>query len=402
MGKILDRYIIKETAAPFFLSLMVLTVTAFLSKVIKLVELLTTHGLGFRFLFWFIASAMPAFLIYTIPISFLIALLIAFTRLSSDHEITAMKASGISLFTLMRPVIALTVAAFLFTLAFTLFVFPWGNLTLKRLLFEAAKTKLVSGIEEKTFYDRFKGVTLYVDRVSRLSGEMEGIFISEQTEGGAAAEAGDGREAGGGAGGGESSVFSAAKGVFVVPSEDDPSLYLRLTNGVIHRRSQRDGPSYHIVGFGTYLFELSIPEGEATSIVNKTNRELYPGELYARAVDVGASGGNAAPYIIDFHKRFALPASVFLFSLLAVPLGVQKVRTSRFSGFSVALGVVLAYYVLSTALEALGEAGSLNPVVSVWGSDIVFGAGSLYYFFLSAKDRALFQGTPPLARERGA
>ncbi|MEK7774032.1 MAG: LptF/LptG family permease, partial [Deltaproteobacteria bacterium] len=179
MPGIIDRYVFKETAVPFLLSLAILTMTALLSKVVKLIELMLTHGAGARFVFWFILSVLPSFLIYTIPVSFLIGVLVAFTRLSSDSEITAMKASGISLFKLLRPVLALAVIASASTLAFTMYFFPWGSLNLKKLMYDAAKSKLVSGMEEKTFYDRFKGVTIHVDHIIPKTGEMEGIFISQ-------------------------------------------------------------------------------------------------------------------------------------------------------------------------------------------------------------------------------
>jgi lipopolysaccharide export system permease protein len=369
MPRVINRYIFKEIAVPFFLSLVILTVTALLSKVIKIIELMVTHGIGFSFIFWFVVSVIPTFLIYTIPISFLIGVLIAFTRLSSDSEITAMKAGGISLYNMMRPVAAISVLAYIVTLAFTLYIFPWGNMSIKQLLFEAARTRLVSGIEEKTFYDRFKGVVLYVDRLNTQTGEMEGIFISENDE----------------ATGAESNVFFAQKGIFS-PSTDESAVYLKLMDGTMHRKSSNGNESYHIADFSTYVLELSLTGGPATMIESKTNREMYPAELRERIAKVKARGGNTAPYLIDLHKRFALPASIFVFAILGVPLGIQKIRAARFTGFSVAMAVVLIYYVLSTALEALGENGVLHPVLAVWGSDIVFGSAGLYVFYKAAKD----------------
>lgn len=367
MPRIINTYIFKEIAVPFLLSLAILTATALLSKVIKLVELMVTHGIGISFIFWFVLSVIPSFLIYTIPISFLIGVLIAFTRLSSDSETVAMKASGLSLFNLMRPVLFLALLAYIATLACTLYLFPWGNINLKRLMFDAAKTRLVSGIEEKTFYDRFKGAVLYVDHLNPKTGEMEGIFISQAQPGG------------------ESNVFFAQKGIFS-PSTDQFSVYLKLEQGTIHRKTETNS-AYHIADFATYTLELSLTGGEsAVNTADKPNRELYISELSKRISDIKAKGQNPASYIIDLHKRFALPASVFVFAILGVPLGIQKIRAAKFTGFSVALGVILIYYVVSTAMEALGDNGALNPVLAVWGSDILFAIGGLYVFYKAGKD----------------
>lgn len=401
MSRLLNTYIFKEISVPFLLSLAVLTATGLLSKTVKLIELIVTHGIGPSFIFWFIISVIPSFIIYTIPVAFIIGVLVAFTRLSSDSEITAMKAAGVSLFSIMKPVMLTAFIAYLLTLAFTLYLFPWGNINLRNLLFEAAKAKLVSGIEEKTFYDKFKGAVLYVDHLNIRTGEMEGLFISQtgsvgrpagaqapSAPGGPGGTAGAGAQAGPGA---ESTIFFASRGVFSPPTEES-TVYLKLYNGTIHRKTENNG-AYHIADFESYVLELSIAGSDAASAGKRPNRELYINELTRRIKEIRAKGERTAPYMIDLHKRFALPASVFVFALLGVPLGIQKVRAARFTGFTVALGVVLFYYVVSTALEALGENGRLNPVLAVWGSDIIFLAAGFYIFRAAAKDRPIEIGS---------
>ena len=362
----LSRYILREIGAPFLLSLAILTSTALLTKSIRLIELLVTQGVGGRFIFLFLLSVLPSFLIYTLPISFLIGVLAAFTRLSSDSEITAMKASGLGLFTLARPVLYFAIPVYAATLAVTLYLFPWGNLNLKNLVFEASKEKFISGLEEKTFNDKFKGVVLYVDKINLKTGEMEGIFISE---------AGDKKEL---------NVFFADRGVFS-PATERFTVYLKLYNGAIHRKTEANG-TYHIADFASYTLELGLT-GQPTSGENRHNRELYVGELKKKITLVESQGKDTSPYVIDLHKRFALPASVFVFGLIGIPLGIQRIRAARFTGFSLSIGVVLVYYILSTAFEAIGENGSISPVLAVWASDIFFLAGGLFIFTRAAADR---------------
>jgi lipopolysaccharide export system permease protein len=366
MPRLINLYIFKEIAVPFALTLVILTATALLSKVLTLVELLISHGIGPGFAFWFIASAIPSFLIYTIPFSFLVAVLIATARMSSDSEITAMKASGISLYSILKPVALMAGCIYIAGLVVMLYLYPWGNLKMKSLVAGAAKSNITAGIEEKRFYDRFDGVVLYVDRLKPETGELAGVFISESVEGG------------------KSSTFFSDKGRFVT-SEDGKTLYLKLQDGTLH--SVTSTGAYHLADFSSYLLELSIPEGEELNIWSKTNRELYPGELIEKIESVRAKNEPTAPFIIDFHKRFALPFSVFIFALLGLPLGMQKIRSARFTGFSTALGVILVYYILSTAFEALGENGNIPALIAVWGSDILLGALGLWVFHRSATDR---------------
>lgn len=368
MPGILSRYILKEISVPFALSLVILTATALLSKAVKIIELMVTQGVGGSFIFWFMASVAPSFLIYTLPISFLTGVLVAFTRLSSDSEVTAIKASGLGLTAMFRPVMLLALLVYALTLGVTLFLFPWGNLNMKALFFDASKDRFISGLEEKTFYDRFKGIVLYVDKINARTGEMEGIFISER----------GGKE--------ESNVFFATKGVFS-PATERYTVYLKLNDGAIHRKT-RGGGTYHIADFASYTLELGMA-GQPGAAVNKANKELYPGELMGKARAAEAKGQDPAPYLVDMHKRFALPASVFAFALLGLPLGIQKIRAAKFTGFSIALGVVLAYYVLSTAFEALGEAGSMNAIAAVWASDAIFLGAGLYVFSRASREKPL-------------
>lgn len=105
MPRILNSYIFKEMAGPFALSIAVLTITSLLSRVLKLAEMAINHGVGLFVILKLILFIIPSFLIYIIPMSFLISVLIAYNRLSGDSEITAMKASGLSILKMSRPVV---------------------------------------------------------------------------------------------------------------------------------------------------------------------------------------------------------------------------------------------------------------------------------------------------------
>jgi lipopolysaccharide export system permease protein len=351
MPRLINTYIFKEMAVPFFLSVGILTATVLLSKILKLIELSMNHDIGLVFIFWFVVSLTPPFLIYTIPGSFLVAVLIACTRLSSDNEIVAMKGSGLSLFNLMKPVLVWAFIAYALTLLLTIYLFPWGNHNQKELLFEAARTKTTSGLEEKVFYDQFKNIVLYVDKIpSGRNGELRGIFISQSE-------------------GKDSNIIVAKRGVFS-PSREKLSVVLEVFDGEIHRQTEKTG-AYNIVKFSTYSLELDL-KGGAPGVRRKGSaRELYVGELVERIKEAESMGRPTASLIIDLHKRFALPASVFVFSLLGVPLGIQKVRSARLTGFSVAVGVFLVYYSMTKAFEALGDNGFINPVIAAWGTDII-------------------------------
>lgn len=366
MPRILNSYIFKEIAGPFALSIVILTVTSLLSKILKLVELAINHGVGVFVILKFLLFVMPSFLIYIIPISFLIAVLIAYNRLSSDSEITAMKASGLSTLKVSRPVVLMAFFAYGISSFFTIYAFPWGSLSSKRLLYDVARSKASIGLKERVFNDAFDGLILYANRIMPENGELEGIFISDQRD-----------EK-------DRNIITAKNGI-ISADHQTMKITLRLFNGSIHR-SEEDG-LYKIVTFNTYDLNLSLKDEKVKNPdTSKTNRDLTVSQLKQKIDDLKMAGQDPAPYIIDLHKRFALPASIFVFGLLGVPLGIQKVRTTKFTSFTIGLGVVLFYYVLSTALESLGDKGLLNPILAVWGSDIIMAVIGAAMFYKAAKE----------------
>ena len=367
MSKIINRYIFKEMAVPFVIVITVLTITSLLSKVIIAVNLLVNYGVGFFILLKFFLFSMPWFLIYIIPMSFLIAVLITYNRLSSDNEITAMKASGLDLLRISMPVAVMALIAYFIATFFTVYAFAWGNVSSKRLIYEVARSKATIGLKERVFNDAFDGLILYANNIIAENGEMQGIFISDQRDE-------------------QDKFIVVAKSGIISSDQQAEKITLRLLNGTIHK-SEESG-LYKIITFTTYDLNLSMKQGEVKNPdASKANSDLTVSQLKEKITDMKRQGSAIPPsYIIDLHQRFALPASIFVFSFLGVPLGIQRVRTTRFTSFSVGLGVVLFYYVLSTALESFGKKGLINPIAAAWGANIFMAITGVAIFYKAAKD----------------
>ncbi len=366
MPYIIQRYIFREMAIPFLFSIGIFTITFLLSKIPHLIQLMINHGMGFLVVVQFIVFILPSILIYVIPVSFLIAVLIAYNRLSSDNEITAMKASGLSILKISRSVALMAIFAYSISSFFTIYAFPWGSLSSKRLLYDVARSKASIGLKERVFNSAFDGLILYANRIMPENGELEGIFISDQRDE-------------------KDNNIIVAKSGIISSDHQTMKITLRLFNGRVHRSGEKG--LYKIVTFNTYDLNLSLKDEKIKNPdTSKTNKDLTVSQLKEKIDDMKRGGRDPAPHIINLHKRFALPASIFIFGLLGVPLGIQKVRTTKFTGFTIGLGVVLFYYVLSTALESLGDKGLLNPILAVWGSDMIMAVIGAAMFYKAAKE----------------
>ena len=162
--KIIDRYILKELLPPFGLGILLFTFVLLINRIFKLTDLIINKGVSPFDILRLLSYMMPSLLTLTIPMAVLLAALVAFGRLSTDCEVTALKASGFSLTRLMLPVMAFSAAACLVTAYFSLYLGPAKARTFKRDFLTLARARAVVGVEEGTFNDTLKGVVIYAQK----------------------------------------------------------------------------------------------------------------------------------------------------------------------------------------------------------------------------------------------
>ncbi|MDH4226436.1 MAG: LPS export ABC transporter permease LptF [Deltaproteobacteria bacterium] len=367
MPRILTKYIALEIVTPFLLSLGVLTSTAMLSRLIRLIEIFFTQGISPDRFFIMLVAIIPTFLVFTIPMSFLVGVLVAATRLSFDSEITAMKSSGVGLTSILKPVLLVAVFAFAASLLTSLYLFPWGFRTTERILLDIADEHASSVFEEQTFYDKFAGVTFYVDKVDKTTGELEGVLIASEPDEGPPV------------------VIIAEKGV-IARSEDGASVNMYMANGAVQKI--HDDGSYRFAAFDSYRTGLGLVLSSTTSNKLRSNALTLP-ELFAKlqlAID-----GNMPTHKItlDIHKRFAVPAAIFAFALIGLPLGLQKVRSAKFTGFGIAIAVIVIYYILTRTFESLGESAKIAPELAAWAPVGIMLVAGAWLFRRAQKERSI-------------
>ena len=179
MKRILSLYIIREIASLFLLGITVFTLVLLMGRLIKLTELVISRGVPLADVSRMILYLMPSFLVFTIPMAFLLAVLLAFGRLSADNEITVIKSSGISLIQIMPPVLVCALVAVMMTLAASLVGIPWGNSAFKELSFQVLKQNVSATIREKVFWDEIPGMILYTEHYDDLRHTLQGVIIHD-------------------------------------------------------------------------------------------------------------------------------------------------------------------------------------------------------------------------------
>jgi len=371
MKKIIHRYILKEIAFPFFMILFILTFVLLMGKILQLMDLMVNKGIRVFDIGLLIIYLMPSFLMFTIPISLFVAIMMGLGRLSSDNELIVMKASGMSLYEISKPIILAAVATFFLTALTSYFLVPAGNYATKILLFNVARQKASAGIKEKVFNDDFKGILLYADKIPVSGDYMEGVLISDtrNTE--------------------EQSTIIATR-AYLVANPNEMTVTLRLEDGATHS-VDRGLKNYRKMDFGRYDIKLDLgaamTEEKAKS---KSSTEMTVGEIMKRMQDKKIKDTDLRELAIEIQKKLSIPVSTLVFCVLGIPLGIRKHRTARFWGFSIGLAVVLAYYLIRLGGEALAETGQLTPFIGAWTPNILLGIAGIFLFYRAAEEKPLW------------
>jgi lipopolysaccharide export system permease protein len=372
MNKIINRYIFREISFPFFIILFVLTFVLLMGKILQIMDLMVNKGIRVLDIVHLIVLIMPNFMLFTIPLALLLAILIAMGRFSADNEITAMKASGVSLVQIYYPAAVASGLAFLCAIVIGYFLVPQSNFAVKKLLFELASQNASIGIKEKVFNADFKDLLLYADKIPASGEFMEDVLIS------------DSRITG------EQNTIIAKK-AFLVSNPKQMMIKLRLENGSIHTVSS-DLKKYRTINFKSYDINLDLSTSmTAFTDESKSSTEMTMTELLDRMKKPGLEDAAVRELAIEVHKKFSIPLSCIFFGLLAVPLGITHHRAVKSRGFAVGMMVVAAYYLLRIGGEALVETGRLSPIVGVWTPNVVFALLGLGLFYKTSKEISFVQ-----------
>ncbi len=378
VNSIISRYVFREMIPPFLINLILFTFIFLMAKILNITDLILNYGVSVSSVLLMLICSIPSFLVFVIPMSIMMGVLLAFLRFSNDNEIIALKSAGLSIFRLLSPVFVFSLIGCLVTGFMCIYGSPWGMLSLKALMLETAKSNIDIALKERTFNDSFKDVMLYVEKIDAKDNTLSGVFIEDRQ----APET-------------VSSVV-APKGKLSCDPER-LRFWLTLFNGIINKVDQKNKTA-HSVSFDIYDFKLEVAQIlYAKKSVKKRRKEMSLGELRHSLRE--ATEKNAKYYLrlMEYHQKFSIPFACFVFGLVAVPLGIQSKSAKRSFGMVLGLFLFLIYYIFLSAGLVLGEAGVCPPVVGMWGPNLVIGAVGLYLLILSAKERPL-KGIPVLPR----
>jgi LPS export ABC transporter permease LptG/LPS export ABC transporter permease LptF len=360
---LLDRYVIRESIAPFLLALAVFTfvfaVNPMLDKASDLLaKNVPLHTVGFLLLL-----LLPQALGITIPMAFLTGILIALGRLSGDREAVALLACGVSPGRILRPLLLLATIVAGADLYIMLKAIPDANQRFREVTFSLLSQQSEQDIEPRVFFERFPNLVMFVLDTDPAGG-WRGLLIADTSV--------PNRPA----------MTLAERGRLVI-DDRERLVYLVLDEARqyvpgaeearVYTRARRDDLRIRVdpqVVFGTAELTRGLPE-------------MRIPDLQAAIAARRAAGDSPHMEIIYLHQRFSFPVACFVFALLALPVGLSTRKDGKLAGLTLGLLIVLVYYGLLIGTEGWvkGEAWTRGtqfpPELARWVPNIVLGLAGI-------------------------
>ncbi len=358
--RILTRYILREVTAHALIGVAVFTFVLFTRDLGQILELVVRNSAplpSVAEVFFFI---VPVTLTISIPAGVLVGILIGLSRLAADSEITAMRASGIGVWSFLRIVSIFAIAAWLLALANGVYLAPQSQAAMVRLQDRLKSSQVSFEVQPRVFYEGFPGLVLYVQNVKAAQGAAiwKGVFIADTSVPSSPR------------------ITLARQGILV--SEGSETLHLHLTDGSTHEIDPKVPGHYQISTFEQTDIPIPVPQADSTK-----DQELVPVSQMGtwdlwRQASHQKDPALARWYLIEFHRRLALPTSCLVLALVGIPLGLSSKKGGKSTGFVLAILLVFAYYSASLVGVSLARQGRLSPGFGVWLANILFFLGGAF------------------------
>jgi LPS export ABC transporter permease LptG/LPS export ABC transporter permease LptF len=361
--RIFTRYILREVTGYALLGGVLFTFILFMRYLLPLLELAVRGIASPLDLLRLIGYLLPYFLTITIPMAVLIGILLGLSRLASDSEITAMRASGLGVVSFLRIVSIVAVLSWIVGLAISLYVAPRAARALLDYEEQSKTSQATVEVQPRVFYEDFKNYVLYTQDVlpgANGTAIWKHVFLADLTQPATP------------------HIISAQEAI-VQAGNGHQTLRLDLINGSRHDISATDPAQYDIATFNSTVLPIETSSQEDTHLSRRDTpmQALDTSEVWRRA-HASSNTSETRPYSIEFHRRLSFPTACLVLMLVGVPLGLSSKRGGKGSGFAVTLLLVFLYYFMSEIGVALARQQKLPAFAGVWGANLLFaGAGIL-------------------------
>jgi lipopolysaccharide export system permease protein len=373
----LHKYLTRQVLASLLLGMAVFTFVLLIGDGLKeILPLLIGGQVGLGVVLEAIGLLIPFFWVYALPMGLLTATLLVFGRFSADQELTAARASGISLLSLVTPILLLSLFCCGLSAWINMDLGPRSRVLFKDLLFSARAGLVNSQLPEKQFIRDFPGYIIYVDKNDHGNLRDVNVFILQN-------------------GTNVTSVIRAPEGRL---KADMPNKQLIFDLLNAQRMKLNPVTITFIKGWFSYQYQLPSTDNHPyhPAISDMTYRQLrdelndlnqklsLPPDFDATTASDTRLGSLeevekqrtdlTEPIRVEMHRQIAFSFACFSFTLIGIPLGIRVHRRETNIGVAIALILVLIYYAFVMLGESLSARPEFAPHLIFWLPNFIFQA----------------------------
>lgn len=350
----LQRGITRDILIVLPVSLVSLNFVLMMEKILKLSRLLSGVGASFLDFLYIMILIQPQLLVLTLPMSFLLSLLIVYGRMNLDSEVVVMRAVGMSMRQISVPAFVTGLMVFAVTALMTFYISPMSAQKMRLLMNRTIESRAPLSLEEGVFHDEVTGRTLMIGR--KPSPETMGdIFVYDVTD--------ETRPR----------LITSKEGKILFNEEGD--VFFDIRNGhvnIIHE------DSFTEIAFERYVFRITL----GLELLSEKRAERPTMQLLKEAQLW--TGKWRRKFYTEFHRRVTLPLINLFLLFLGPALSMASGRTGKLAGFIYGVAVFSAYYFLLVYVEGLIHSDKIHHLFA-WAPLCVIGVFSVYLYKREAR-----------------
>jgi lipopolysaccharide export system permease protein len=352
---VMDRYLSMQMGAPFLFGVGAFSsVILAIGSLFELVRLVAESGLSPSIALQIFVLQLPGLVVYSFPMSVLLACLLAYSRLSANGEVIALRSCGVSVQRLIAPAVILSLSVSALTFVFNEAIVPAANWQARNALRSALNQENPNFQQRDILYQQYGEI---VERDGQTSQGLVRIFYARQF---------NGREMQ------NVTVMDFSQGELQQIMTAKVAVWLSKASVW----QFRDGVTYIINADREYNSILKfteqnirIPRAPLDIAQEQRNPEEMNISELSRRIELLRQAGNlqeVRKLEVRRQQKYALPFVCLVFALIGAPIGMRPQRTGTALGFGLSVLIIFGYYLLSFICGALGQTEVLPPVVAGW------------------------------------
>ncbi len=357
---IMDRYLTMQMLTPFLFGVGAFSsVILAIGSLFELIRLITDAGLSVWVALQIFGYQIPGFMVYSFPMSMLLATLLSYSRMSGVGETTALRSCGVSAYRLVLPALVLSLFVTGLTYVFNEAIVPAANWQSRSTLRAALNQENVQFKNQDIFYQQYGEV------VQENGATKQGLIRSFY------ARSFDGKEMRGltvlDFSQGQLQQILAAESAVWLPDQN----VWRFNNGTTYLIGT-DGNYRSILRFDDQ--DLQLPRAPLDLAQEQRSAEEMNIADIRRNIDLLRQSGNTKEIRkleVRLEQKYALPFICVVFAVVGASLGMRPQRTGAAIGFGLSVLIIFGYYLLLFICGALGQVEFLSPIAAAWLPNLI-------------------------------